>query len=72
MPHWYLAFICWIPFVGHKMKPLRRNVEKNFALAQFHLWAGYDCDCLRCGYEWRDAGIPPEALQEGSPTPPPA
>ena len=43
---------CWV--VGHRWKLVRENRRANLCLMHLHPFAGCDCDCERCGKEWRD------------------
>lgn len=50
-------------FRGHRWKRIRTNATKAICLAHLSPIAGDDCDCERCGYQWRDFygfGITPE------------
>lgn len=50
---WLLRPWCW--WAGHRWTVLRSIPMANTHLAHLHPLAACDADCLRCGYEWRDA-----------------
>lgn len=50
---WWLRPVCW--WRGHQWMMLRIVKHANSHLVHLHTYAGCDCDCERCGLQWRDA-----------------
>lgn len=44
--------LCWI--LGHKWMDLRRVRLANDYMYHLNPKIAMDCDCIRCGYQWRD------------------